>query len=63
MKPRSLKSNFKMSWYLEEEISKAIKIGVALGFDFNGKEVGLADIFAEAKRKLILGGLKEVIVQ
>ncbi|KAK0580027.1 hypothetical protein LWI29_035292 [Acer saccharum] len=63
MKPRSLKSNFKLSWYLEEEISKAIKIGVALGFDFNGKEVGLADIFAETKRKLILDSLKEVIVQ
>ncbi|KAK3169114.1 hypothetical protein Dsin_000095 [Dipteronia sinensis] len=31
MKPRSLTSNFKISWNLKEEIYKAIKIGVALG--------------------------------
>ncbi|KAI9157222.1 hypothetical protein LWI28_018742 [Acer negundo] len=56
MKHRSLKNNFKMSWFLKEEISKAIKIGVSFGFDFNDKEVGLANIFAKAKRRLILSG-------
>ncbi|KAK0597426.1 hypothetical protein LWI29_025164 [Acer saccharum] len=63
MKCRNLKSNFKLSWYLEEEISKAVKIGVALGFDFDNKRVGMADVFTEGKRKLNLGGLKEVKVQ
>ncbi|KAK0599314.1 hypothetical protein LWI29_004178 [Acer saccharum] len=62
MKFRNSKSNFKMSWYLEEEISRIIKIGVALGLDFDNKEVGMVDVFVEAKRKLKLGGLRELKV-
>ncbi|KAK0599157.1 hypothetical protein LWI29_002838 [Acer saccharum] len=63
MKFRNSKSNFKMFWYLEEEISRIIRIGVALGLDFDNKKVGMADVFIEAKRKLKLGGLRELKVQ
>ncbi|KAK0601488.1 hypothetical protein LWI29_024760 [Acer saccharum] len=41
-----------MPWYLEEEISKFIDIGIALGVDFNDKKVRLADIVAKAYSKL-----------
>ncbi|KAK0599670.1 hypothetical protein LWI29_007488 [Acer saccharum] len=43
MKHRS--SKFKVSWILEEELSKILNMGSALGLAFNGKEVRLADVF------------------
>ncbi|KAK0602017.1 hypothetical protein LWI29_029619 [Acer saccharum] len=58
MKTRYSKFNYKVSWSLEEEISKVVEVGVALGFDFNGKKVGIIDIFAEAKNKLKARGRK-----
>ena len=58
MKTRYSKFNYKVAWNLEEEISKVINVGVALGFDFNGKKVGINDIFAEAKNKLKARGSK-----
>ncbi|KAK1581639.1 hypothetical protein Q3G72_007620 [Acer saccharum] len=52
MKTRSSNINYKMPWYLKEEISKFIDIGIALGVDFNDKKVRLADIVAKAYSKL-----------
>ena len=45
MKHRS--SKFKVSWIQEEELSKILNIGSALGFTFNGKEVRLIDVFSK----------------
>ena len=53
MKLRRSKKCFHLSWILEEEISKVIDLGVAVGFDFNGKEVKMADIVAKAYSKLM----------
>ncbi|KAK3206170.1 hypothetical protein Dsin_020216 [Dipteronia sinensis] len=53
MKLRSSKNCLNLSWNLEKEISKVIDIGVAMGFDFNGKEVKMADIVAKAYSKLM----------
>ena len=53
MKTMSSNINYKMPWYLEEEISKFIGIGIALGVDFNNKKVTrLADIVVKAYLKL-----------
>ncbi|KAI9160641.1 hypothetical protein LWI28_010220 [Acer negundo] len=59
----NFKNNFKLSLNLEEEISRIIRVGVALGLDFDGKKVWLAAVFAEVKRKLKLDGLRELKVQ
>ncbi|KAK0594902.1 hypothetical protein LWI29_001713 [Acer saccharum] len=45
-------SKFKMSWILVEEINKIIDMGIALGFDYKDKEVGMVDVFAKAISKL-----------
>ncbi|KAK2664234.1 hypothetical protein Ddye_002808 [Dipteronia dyeriana] len=50
MKTRRFK--YKMSWIFEKQISKVIDMGTALGFDFNGKGVRMADIFVRAFVKL-----------
>ena len=63
MKCRNSKNNLKLSLNFEDEFSRIIRFGVAMGMDFNGKKVGLADVFVEAKRKLMLGGLRELKVQ
>ncbi|KAI9186545.1 hypothetical protein LWI28_018393 [Acer negundo] len=42
-----------------EAISKVIEIGEALEFDFKGKKVGMAEVFAEVKRKFKLGRIYE----
>ncbi|KAK0600044.1 hypothetical protein LWI29_011032 [Acer saccharum] len=55
MKLRNSKDNFKFSSILEDELVKVIETGVGLGMDFNGKEVGMAEIFAEERRKKKLG--------
>ncbi|KAI9196004.1 hypothetical protein LWI28_020201 [Acer negundo] len=52
MKTRSSNANFKMPLYMEEEISKFIEFGIALGFDFNDKKVRLANIVTKAYSKL-----------
>ena len=41
-----------MSWILEEEITKIIDLGSALGFDFDDKEVRMSDVIAKAISKL-----------
>ena len=63
MKFRNSKNNLKLSLNFEDEISRIIRFGVAMGIDFDGKKVGLAAVFAELKRKLKLGGLREPKVQ
>ncbi|KAI9159784.1 hypothetical protein LWI28_001880 [Acer negundo] len=55
MKLRNSKDNFKFSSILEDKLVKVIETGVGLGMDFNGKEVGMAKIFAENRRKKKLG--------
>ncbi|KAI9161707.1 hypothetical protein LWI28_019975 [Acer negundo] len=55
MKLRNSKDNFKFSSILEDKLVKVIETGVGLGMDFNGKEVGMAKIFAEKRRKKKLG--------
>ncbi|KAI9177705.1 hypothetical protein LWI28_018326 [Acer negundo] len=63
MKCRNSKNNLKLFLNFEDEISRIIRIGVALGMDFEGKKVGMVAAFAEVKRKLKLGGLRELKVQ
>ncbi|KAK0601401.1 hypothetical protein LWI29_023901 [Acer saccharum] len=55
MKLRNSKDNFKFSLIIEDELVKVIETAVGLGMDFNGKEVGMAEIFAEERRKKKLG--------
>ena len=62
MKTRSFKNNFKM-WILEEELSKVLETGAALGYDFEGKEVGTFEILAAVKKSLKLGCLKEAKIK
>ncbi|KAK0595436.1 hypothetical protein LWI29_006619 [Acer saccharum] len=53
MKLRSSKNCLNLSWNLEKEISKVIDFGIAVGFDFNDKEVKMADIIDKAYSKLM----------
>ncbi|KAI9200709.1 hypothetical protein LWI28_012014 [Acer negundo] len=61
MKTRYSNVNFKVSWNLEDGISKIIETIVNLGFDFKGNSVNMADIMAELKRKLKLVGVLVVM--
>ncbi|KAK0579344.1 hypothetical protein LWI29_024872 [Acer saccharum] len=56
MKTRYSKVNFKVSWNLEEGITKIIETGVKLGFDFKGKKVKMVDILAVLWKKLMSSG-------
>ncbi|KAK0600425.1 hypothetical protein LWI29_014837 [Acer saccharum] len=45
-------SKFKLSGVIEDEIIKVIDMGIAMGFDFNGEKVRMADVFSKALSKL-----------
>ncbi|KAK0575915.1 hypothetical protein LWI29_009073 [Acer saccharum] len=57
---RTKSSKFKLSWILEEEISKVIDMSTTLGFDFNDKEVQMVDAIENAFLKLKGDRLKMV---
>ncbi|KAK0596117.1 hypothetical protein LWI29_012950 [Acer saccharum] len=56
MKTKYSNVNFKVSWNLEEAISKIIETCAKLSFDFKGNKVKMVDIMAVMMRKLMLGG-------
>ncbi|KAI9181423.1 hypothetical protein LWI28_014878 [Acer negundo] len=61
MKVRNPKSILRYLGILKRRF-QIIRIGVALGLDFVGKLVGMTEVFVEAKRKLKLGGFRELEV-